>query len=60
MILQISKKDLVIKFNTEKPEGSLERSLDISKAKKLLEFKPKWTLEESLQITIDWFKEQNL
>ena len=59
-ILQISKNDLVVKFNTEKPEGSLERSLDISKAKKLLGFKPRWTLEEGLRITIEWFKEQNL
>jgi len=60
MILQISKNDLVVRFNTEKPEGSLERSLDISKAKKLLGFKPRWTLEEGLRITIEWFKEQNL
>ncbi len=59
IILRLSKNDLVMRFNTEKPEGSLERSLDISKAKELLGFEPKWTLEESLQITIDWFKEQN-
>ena len=60
MILRISKNELVVRFNTEKPEGSLERSLDITKAKKMLGFKPRWTLEEGLRITIEWFKEQNL
>ena len=60
MILRISKNDLVVKFNTEKPEGSLERSIDITKAKKMLGFKPRLTLEEGLRITIEWFKEQNL
>ena len=60
LILRISKNNLVVKFNTEKPEGNLERSLDISKAKKILGFKPRLTLEEGLQITIEWFKEQNL
>ena len=42
---------------TKKPEGNFERCLDISKARKLLDFTPKWTLEKSLEVTIDWFKE---
>ena len=58
IILRLSKKDLDVRFNTKKPEGSLERSLDISKAKKILGFESKWNLEKSLQNTIDWFKEQ--
>ena len=57
MILRLSGRKLLIKYDEKKPEGRLERCLDISKAKKLLNFTPKWTLEESLQVTIDWFRE---
>ena len=37
--------------------GELERnSLDISKAKKILGWQPKYSLDEGLKETIDWFK----
>ena len=37
-----------------------DRAFDISKAKRLLGYQPKVSLEEGLKITADWYKEQNL
>ncbi len=39
--------------------GELQRnSLDISKAKKILGWKPKYTFEEGLKETVEWFKKK--
>lgn len=49
-------KKLSIKY-TESRAGDVMHSLaDISKAKKMIEFEPKYTLDEGLEITIDYFK----
>ena len=41
----------------ELPENDpKQRKPDLTKAKKLLDYKPKYTLEEGLQTTIDWIK----
>ena len=44
-----------IVFDTSKPVGVLSRALDISRAKKLLGWKPRFTLEEGLRRTIEWY-----
>ena len=49
-----------IRFNKAKLQGQVRRSVDISKAKKLLGFEPKWSLEEGLQKTIYWYKKNYL
>lgn len=41
--------------DTSKPEGVKTRALDITKAKKILGWKPKYNLMEGLKETIDWF-----
>ena len=41
-------------FNTEKPDGMYRKLLDITNLKKL-GWKPKYTLEEGLKITYDWY-----
>ena len=43
-------------FDTSKPVGALSRALDNSRAKKLLGWEPKYSLEEGLAETIDWYK----
>jgi UDP-glucose 4-epimerase len=42
-------------FDPTKPVGVLSRALDNSRAKMLLGWEPRFSLEEGLQRTIDWF-----
>jgi len=42
-------------FDTSKPVGVVSRALDISRAKTLLGWQPRFTLEEGLRKTIDWY-----
>jgi len=42
-------------FDTTKPVGVLSRALDISRAKHLLGWEPKVTLDEGLRRTINWY-----
>ena len=37
-----------------------DRAFDISKAKRILGFRPKYTLDEGLKITAEWYKQQGL
>lgn len=43
-----------IVWDPSKPEGQLRRALDGSKAKRLLDWEPKTSLEKGLEATIDW------
>lgn len=45
-----------IKFNETKPDGQHRRVLDISRAKRLIEFEPKTSLDEGLKQTIEWYE----
>ena len=42
-------------FDTSKPVGALSRALDNSRAKELIGWEPRFSLEEGLKITIDWY-----
>lgn len=42
-------------FDKTKPEGVKTRALDIRKAKKIMNWNPRYTLREGLKKTIDWF-----
>jgi len=44
-------------FDRSKPEGPFSRALDISLARKLLDWEPKVDLREGLGLTISWMKE---
>lgn len=44
-----------INFDTSKPMGVASRALDITRAKKLLGWTPKISLEEGLRKTIQWY-----
>jgi nucleoside-diphosphate-sugar epimerase len=54
MILKISGLKSKIVFDKTKPEGPFSRALDISLAKKLLQWEPKVDLYEGLEKTIAW------
>ena len=51
--------DLQIKYDTTKPEGQLRKTADTKKAEKLIQYKPKYSLEEGLKHTIDWYRSSN-
>jgi len=42
-------------YDTTKPIGVKSRGLDITRAKQLLGWKPKYTLEQGLRKTIEWY-----
>ena len=55
-IIEITKSKSNIVFKTLPEDDPKVRQPDISKAKKLLEWEPKVSLEEGLKNTIEWFK----
>jgi len=55
-IIKISNKQINLKFDKSKPESSNRRSMDITKAIKNLKFHPKWSIDEGLKETIDWYE----
>lgn len=59
-IIKLSGKDLKIQFDTTKPDGSMRRNSDNSKAKEKIEFTANTSLEEGLQKTIEWYKKTYL
>jgi GDP-L-fucose synthase len=55
LIKKITEFDGDIKFNTKKPDGMPRKLVDISKIS-LLGWKPKFSLEEGLKYTINWYR----
>ncbi len=47
-------------FDVTKPKGEACRTVNIEKAQKLIKFKAKFSLEEGLSKTIEWFKKERL
>jgi GDP-L-fucose synthase len=56
MIMDIYKKPLTINLNNKRPNIPTTVILDCSKAKEVLDWEPKTSLEEGLTLTIDWYK----
>lgn len=59
MILRLMGTDLQIIWEKEKPNGQPRRCVDSTKAFDEIGFKPKISLEEGLERTIKWFKENH-
>ncbi len=57
-IVKISGKDIDIFYDTTKPEGDKARSADYSKAKAILGWEPKVSLEVGLKQQYEWIKAQ--
>lgn len=49
-----------IVYDVSKPKGQARRAIDIRKARKLLGFKPAYSLEEGLKETINWYQSKCL
>ena len=58
IIIKISGKDITPCYDKTKPEGDKARSADYSKAKKILGWEPKISLESGIQLQYDWIKSQ--
>lgn len=59
-IVEISQKDISIKYDTSKPEGDKARSADFSKATAVLGWYPKTNLTEGLRKQYQWISKQIL
>jgi nucleoside-diphosphate-sugar epimerase len=53
-IVEISGKSIEVKYDPSKPVGPLSRTADITKARKVLGWSPKVSLEEGLRKTYAW------
>jgi len=53
-IIKKSGKDITIEYDTSKPVGDIGRSSDYAKAREILGWSPKVTLEEGISKTYDW------
>jgi nucleoside-diphosphate-sugar epimerase len=56
-IIKVSRKDLTINYNADKPSIMTKVALDCTKAKERLGWEPKTTLEQGIKKTIQWYKE---
>jgi UDP-glucose 4-epimerase len=52
-------KPKAIEYDSSKPVGALSRALENSRAKELLGWEPKFTLEAGLTNTINWYKDSH-
>lgn len=43
-------------WDKDKPKGDAKRLMDMGRAKKLLGFKPQYSLEQGIRETIDWYR----
>ena len=57
-VIRISGKDIEPFYDTSKPEGDKARSADYSKAKTILGWEPKVSLEDGLREQYEWVKAQ--
>ena len=55
-IVNISAKNISIKYDKSKPEGDLDRMANNNKAKKILDWSPKTSLDEGLRNVFNWCK----
>lgn len=56
-IIKISKKEIKIEHDLSKPEGVRGRAANINKARKILKWNPRVSLEKGLRLTYKWVKE---
>ena len=56
-IVKISKKDIPIIFDPSKPEGDMDRTADWSKAKRVLGWSQKVSIDDGLERTYRWSEE---
>jgi GDP-L-fucose synthase len=56
-ITELTKFEGEIHFDATKPKGEPRRTVSIEKAQELLGFEPRFSLEDGLRRTIDWYRE---
>lgn len=56
-VINASGKKLAINYDTSKPTIATRIAIDTSKAKKAFNWKPRYTLDQGLKKTIDWYKQ---
>ena len=59
-IIKLSNRNINIKFDIRKPTNKFSVALNCSKARKLLKWEPKYTIDQGLLKTINWYKKKYL
>lgn len=58
ILQQLTAKKAQIKYENTRPDDAKDTHGDITKAKKILNYVPKTTIEEGLELTVKWYKEK--
>lgn len=58
IIVNLSGKPIIVRYDTSKPEGDKARSADYSKAKAVLGWEPRVSLEEGIERQYQWISRQ--
>lgn len=53
-IVALSGKDIAIQYDTNRPEGDMDRTADWSKARRVLDWQPTVSISEGLSNTFEW------
>ncbi len=57
-VIRISGKEITPFYDTSKPEGDKARSADYSKAREILGWEPKVSLEDGLRQQYEWIRQR--
>lgn len=55
-VIESSGKSLAIQYDTSKPSNKTTVTLDCSKARRLLGWKPRISIDEGIKLSIEWYK----
>lgn len=58
LIIKATNRQLVPRFDPSGPVGQPRKAADVSKAKRVLDWKPQYTLEQGLRETVAWYGRQ--
>jgi nucleoside-diphosphate-sugar epimerase len=58
LVVLLSKKDIPLKFDDSKPKGALNRTPDLKRVERVLDWTPTTLLSDGLTETFDWAKER--
>lgn len=58
LLIKITDSDLTPEYTKPRPNDILRREADISKAKRLLGYEPRYTLEKGLEELVEWAKKE--
>ena len=58
LIIEATGRQVTPRFDASAPEGQPRKAADVSKAGRVLDWRPRYSLRDGLHATVDWYKSQ--